>query len=240
MAAMGAVKGPAIRKATAWLLASTIAGILTLTAGVVIANSLGGQRSPQTWARMGDVGESFGAISAVLNGLALTALIVTFWLQYQELRIQRAEAREQALVLARSDGELHRTAEAALRGLHLELLKMSIDDPDLAEVWPALASNTSQVRNKQFLYANLIFQYQWTAFRTGDYSESDVMESLRYLFTSPIMREYWEAARFARSALVVDSPEHQFTQKIDRLCEQYDVVTRATRTADLEDRIKAA
>ncbi|MEU4425623.1 DUF6082 family protein [Actinoplanes sp. NPDC024001] len=219
---MEAATGTAVRKVSMWLLVSAIAAIGTLAAGVVVVNALSERYGSARWETLSDVGESFGAISAVCNGMALTALIVTFWLQYQELRLQRADSREQGTALIRADAELHRTAEANLRLLHLEILKLSIQDPDLAEVWPPFDGQTSEKKNRQFLYANAIFHYQWTALRVSEYSERDIVEHFRYLFTSPLMREYWHAARSARSSLVEGSAEHSLAMQIDRLCEHYD------------------
>ena len=54
--------------------------------------------------------------------------------------------------MTESHNELRRSAEADLRMLHMELIKMSIADPQLAEVWPEFTPNLSPGQNRQYLY----------------------------------------------------------------------------------------
>jgi hypothetical protein len=125
--------------------------------------------------------------------------------------------------------ELQRTAEANLRMVHLEILKMAIDDPDLAVVWPPFETNPSVGLNRQYLYANIIYQFHWASLRVSGYSDEQVLESLRYLFRSPIMRGYWRAAALARTSLEQGSPEETFARRVDELCRDYEAVANATR-----------
>ena len=69
-----------------------------------------------------------------MSGLAVAALVITFWLQLQELKAQRTELCQQRELLGNAQAALHRSAEADLRALHGNLTKMAIDDEDLAEV----------------------------------------------------------------------------------------------------------
>lgn len=86
--------------------------------------------------RRGFVGDSFGAVSALFSALAVFGLIVTAYLQRSELAEQRRELHLQRQEMIESRRMLQRSAEATLRSLHLELLKLSISDPRLAAVWP--------------------------------------------------------------------------------------------------------
>jgi hypothetical protein len=219
------VRGNVARRTTLWLAAFLVAAAGSAAAGILLVAALGRQGSPLQWSTWGDVGESFGAISAVFNGMALTAVIVTFWLQHRELRTQRGDLQQQRESFISAVGELHRSAEVDLRRLHLEILRLSMDDPDLAEVWPSFGRHVSAKRNKQYLYANAIYSYQLTALSVGGYTDADILEHFRYLFTSPLMREYWQAAKIARQSLVVGSAEYVLAQQIDRLCQHYNAAT---------------
>ncbi|UQU62367.1 DUF6082 family protein [Couchioplanes caeruleus] len=177
------------------------ATLLTLLVGVGIAAALGQQGTAGTWSRWSDVGQTFGVLSSIISGLALVAVVLTARVQFRELQ---------------------RSAAAELSMLHLEILKMSINDPQLAEVWPAFSPGLSVERNRQFLYANIIYQFHWTSLRLNKATDEEALGSMRYLFTSPLMRKYWAAAARARTSLAPGSPEHAFVQRLDDLCRDYE------------------
>jgi hypothetical protein len=186
--------------------------MLTLLAGVGVAATLGERGAAADWSRWSDVGQTFGVLSSIISGLALVAVVGTARVQFRELQ---------------------RSAAAELSMLHLEILKMSINDPQLAEVWPALRPGLSEERNRQFLYANIIYQFHWTSLRLSKATDEEVLGSMRYLFTSSIIREYWVAAERARTSLEPGSPEHTFTKKLDALCRDYEA---AVATAEHRSR----
>jgi uncharacterized membrane protein len=192
--------------------------------GVVVAAVVGQNGTPGMWTHLGDVGEAFGALNSVLAGLALAVMIVTFSVQLHELRMQRSELAMQRESLNQSHTELHRTAEASLSKLHFELLRMSIDDAELAEVWPPLEPGLPHERNRQYLYANLIMQHIFLSLRIGDYTEARIQNELRYLFMSPLMRDYWRAATMARAWQAPATPEYHFAQVADGICREYEAV----------------
>ncbi|MEV6395856.1 hypothetical protein AB0M39_13915 [Streptomyces sp. NPDC051907] len=71
----------------------------------------------------GQVGDYFGAASAVFSGFAFLTLTIALLFQYQELRLQRGELAEQREELTQSRQELHRSAEANMRSLHVQLTR---------------------------------------------------------------------------------------------------------------------
>jgi uncharacterized membrane protein len=191
------------------LSAGFVAVILLAGIGMVALVTSGG--STDTWNRWSNAGQAFGVLTAVLSGLALAALIVTFWLQLQELKAQRIELCQQRELLSNAQTALHRSAEAELRTLHTDLTKMAIDDTDLAEVWPVLEAGISPARNRQYLYANLILQHAWLMFRVSDYTEAEMRSNLRYLFRSPLFRDFWKASQKVRGGVLVPgTAEYRF------------------------------
>ncbi|HTJ69809.1 MAG TPA: hypothetical protein VL551_19890 [Actinospica sp.] len=60
--------------------------------------------------RMGTLGQIFESVNAAFSGLAFIALVVTFRLQYDELKLQRAELQNQHQAMDKSQAELHRSA----------------------------------------------------------------------------------------------------------------------------------
>jgi hypothetical protein len=215
-------RGPNLRHALTVLAAA--AGSLTFVlfvaaVAVAIAATLGTNGSASTWLLWGNVGQTFESVSAAFSGLAFIALVVTFRIQYKELRLQRMELEMQRKLMEESRTELHLAAEAELRKLHVQLIAMAIQDPALAAVWPDLGFSASPERNRQHLYSNLIVWHYWLARRIGGYSEEQVRSQLRYLFTSPLVREYWAAADFARAGISdeEDCDEWRFAQLVDEV-----------------------
>jgi hypothetical protein len=188
--------------------------------------------SPEGWSARANVGDSFGVINALVSGLALAGLIVTLWLQSRELALQRTELAMQRDSLDQSRMELYRSAEASLRMLHVDLIRMSIDDQSLAAVWPPLQPGAPHEKERQYLYANLIYQYIWLSLRISDYSDEEVQNRLRYMFTSPLMREYWRAASRARMSLVPGTPEFDFAEAANRICGEYEDLLAAARPTE--------
>lgn len=204
-----------------WCVSAGILVIVTLLAGVGVAAILARQGKAADWNRLSDVGQTFGALSSIISGLALVAVVVIARAQYREMQQNRDS-------LAGHHTELRRTAAANLGRLHLDLLKMSIEDPELADVWPPFEANLPADLNRQYLYANAIYQFQYRAMMDGEYTDEQIMANLRYLFTSPIMRGYWRAAEFGRSrTLPRGSAEFMFAQKIDEVCREFEVVVNA-------------
>ena len=171
--------------------------------------------------RMGNLGQIFESVNAAFSGLAFIALVVTFRLQYDELKLQRAELQNQHEAMDKSQGALHRSAEADVRALHMQLIKMSMDDEDLAAVWPQYAGPISAVHRKQNKYANLILQHHRMVFEFNHYSAEDIKGAIQYLFTSPIMRSYWRSRMVAREVLNFTEPvESEFEQILDAVFQE--------------------
>jgi hypothetical protein len=175
--------------------------------------------STEKWQHWALIGETFGALSAMLSGLALVALVITFTLQFRELKTQRTELSQQREALSR-------TAEANLRMLHMELTKLALNDEVLADVWPAY-SELSRDRRRQFLYINLILQQVMLEARITHVADAQVEANLRHLLQGPIIREYWAATRAARMSLLVKgSAEHRFSELVDSIWREYDSVIK--------------
>ncbi len=84
--------------------------------------------------KLGTLGQIVEPVSAAFSGLAFIALVVTFRLQYDELVLQRQELESQRHAMDRTQSELHRSADADIRACHVELMRLSMEDGDLAEV----------------------------------------------------------------------------------------------------------
>jgi Flp pilus assembly protein TadB len=163
-----------------------------------VAAVVGGGGAPNGWDQ---VGEAFSVINAVFSAIALVIVGFTLWIQFKELRMQRAELRMQREATERSQQDLHRSAEANLRALHVDLIKMAIEDEHLADVWPEMAPGLSSQRRKQYLHANLVIQHQVLLGVVGNRDPEAVRTMFRFLMKSSVVREFWTVTYADRQEL---------------------------------------
>ncbi|MEU8231338.1 DUF6082 family protein [Actinoplanes sp. NPDC048967] len=207
-----------VSRVATWLALVGGVVVVTLLAGVGVAAVLARQGASEEWRTWSDVGQTFGVLSSIISSLALLAVVITS-------RQNSAELQRQREFLVDNHAELRRTSHASLGMLHQQLVKISMDDEELAAVWPAIDLALSPTVNRQFLYANLIYSFHFRALQSENYSEAAIIESLRYLFSSPIMRAYWHATAEARGQqLDPDSIELVFARRVDRICTEYEKV----------------
>lgn len=172
--------------------------------------------SPGLQSRIGILGQIFESANAVFSGLGFIALVITFRLQYDELRLQRQELESQRQAMDKTQVQLRRSAKADIRTCHMELMKMAMEDEDLADVWPEFHAGLSATTTKQYIYANLIVQHQRMMYDLGFFSDDDVRAYFHYLFTNPTMRGFWEARMVARQVIMqVGNAEWAFDQLAD-------------------------
>lgn len=166
---------------------------------------------------MGQIGQIFESVNAAFSGLGFIALVVTFRSQYDELVLQRLELGNQREAMDRTQAALHRSAEADMRICHIELVRMSLEDQDLAEVWPGFQNGLSAKTAKQHAYVNLIVQHHRMMHGTGFLDDDDIRSTFGHLLSSPVVREFWAAAMAAREiAPRSQRPESDFNALVDR------------------------
>jgi len=130
---------------------------LTIALGLVVLspfalNVLAHQR--QNWAQLSNIGQTYGAVSALLSSLALAGVIVSLLYQARDGRTAR---------------------EQVTRTLHHELLKMEMDDPALMTAvgapwgYPIPAESTAI---RQHLYVQM-----WVTFLLGNYAIGETSEA---------------------------------------------------------------
>ena len=165
---------------------------------------------------MGNVGQIFESVNAAFAGLGFIALVVTFRLQYDELVLQRQELGSQRHAMDKTQVALHHSAAADIRLHHLELMRMSINDADLAEVWPDVQAGLSAKATKQYAYANLIIQHQQMLHVLNLVNGADLRSTLDYLFTNQVMRDFWAARmQLRKTALKKYGMESAFERIVD-------------------------
>lgn len=129
------------------------------------------------WTTLSSIGQAYGATSAILAGLGLLGVGVSLALQTRESKTNR---------------------EQNLRTLHLELLRMSLDDPQYVECWGPFAGSDDPLLRKQHLYTNLIVSHWQMVYEIGYLKEVELRAILQGFFDGEIGRDFWESGREIR------------------------------------------
>lgn len=156
-------------------------------AGPIIALLATGEATRRRWSL---IGQAMTPISIFLSALAVIAIVFAFAMQPST------------------------RSEIALRALHVDLIKMALDDQELAEVWPPLGPDVPETRKDH--YCNLILNLQKVAYKASTIDESELRGALAHLMRSPDMHAFWTKARNTRVDITGGDPdEEEFTALVD-------------------------
>ncbi|MFF0717470.1 DUF6082 family protein [Verrucosispora sp. NA02020] len=170
-----------------------------------------GERPGYDWSLLGNVGEAYGAASAILAGLALMGVAISLIIQAREAKAAR---------------------EQALRALHTDLLKMAIDDPGLLECWGPIEQSTDLEWFRKHVYTNLIVSH-WQLMWEVDLLSEDHLEVLAdQFFKGMAGRRFWAEARGPRMKAETSRRARRFTLIVDR---SYQAAVTAGPPADATD-----
>ena len=97
-----------------------------LLAGVLMYTCIG---KPNT---VGEFGDMFGAVNTLFSGLAFLGVIITVWMQSEELRLQRKELESTRAELERSASAQEKTLEIMKRDMQLRITQVA---PMFELVW---------------------------------------------------------------------------------------------------------
>ncbi|MET9393179.1 DUF6082 family protein [Streptomyces sp. NPDC006624] len=124
---------------------------------------------------------------------------------YEPWKTRRSERLSAALAL-RHPGEgissrsgLRRSARADLPALHVQLTRMAMEDPALAEVWNGCPREPREMVRRN-LFANLTFGHYLLFYEWGEVPEEELLEYARTLLRRPLFQRYWKPLVAPRSA----------------------------------------
>jgi hypothetical protein len=149
-------------------------------------------------------GDSFGIFSSLFSGLALIGLLYTIHQQGEELKLQREEMKSQR-------GEMSKTVATQIRQLHIELLKMAVEHPDLQEVWEE-EGLIEKISFKQNTYMNLIVSHWEMQHINGMVPREQVEEMLDTYMQRSYFQKFWANSgkyrdRYAKKAALKEERE---------------------------------
>jgi hypothetical protein len=127
------------------------------------------------WGQLANIGQTYGAVSALLSSIALGGVVVSLLYQARDSRT---------------------AAEQTTRTLQFQLIKMELEDPSLMTISGApwdlnIPSDSAHIR--EHLYVQM-----WVMFWSGNYKNREISEPVarhfarHELFRSRAGRNYWE------------------------------------------------
>ncbi|GAA3387180.1 hypothetical protein GCM10020369_28730 [Cryptosporangium minutisporangium] len=120
--------------------------------------------------KLSNIGQAFGALSALLSGIALVGVVISIRAQLQDVAVARAQS---------------------VRDLHLELSRMALDD------WKSFGpifSDSAIVdapNPRSDVFTNQLIAFWWTAYEFGYFSPEATRYNFRELFKSEPGRDFW-------------------------------------------------
>ncbi|GLH95876.1 hypothetical protein Pa4123_11480 [Phytohabitans aurantiacus] len=154
------------------ILATSI--LLILAVALIVASPLALRfldSEEHDWERLSLIGQSYGAISAVLAAAAVIAVAMTLGLQQRQMRDAR---------------------RMAIRQFQTDLLAMAINDPDLLQAWGQFP-RPEGVEPRLTVYTNLVLNYFILLHQTGAANIDEIRMHLRFMATSEWVRSYWQS-----------------------------------------------
>jgi hypothetical protein len=122
------------------------------------------------WERLSFIGQTYGAGSAILSVIALGGVAVSLLLQSREARAAR---------------------EQALRALHVDLIKLALDDPLYLGCWGPFSGSTNVDDRRRHMYTNLIVSHWQMMWEIGGLNERHLRLLARELFAGEVGRRFW-------------------------------------------------
>jgi len=185
-----------------------LASAVTLTTlGLVILSPLAlrafASNSNVNWKALSDVGQTYGAISALLATLALVGVSLSVILQARQTRYARWETS---------------------RSRHGELVRFALEHPHYQQVFGVSADSSRAL----FAYLNLMLQHWMTLWEFKDMSERQLRRYLHDVFSTEAGRSYWARVDEERSTDLNTRRERQFHQIA---CQEFELTEAIRPTA---------
>jgi hypothetical protein len=121
-----------------------------------------------SWPELSNIGQTYGAVSALLAALALVGVATSVLMQNRELRHSRWESG---------------------RARHFEIIRMALDDPLYRQVYGARTMPENEARLEG--YVNLLLEYWAMLWEFGDIQEERLRTFLGELLGSSAGHVYW-------------------------------------------------
>lgn len=166
---------PNIRKAGISLAAITITSVilwLILLSPILLRQI--GQHKGFDWARLSNIGQTYGAASAILSGIALIGISASLIIQARQARAERVRI---------------------VRERHMELLRVVLDNPRTYATVIGSRSPSTAEGARQFFFCTMWMNYARMGYEMRVINERAIRrELLSSAFGSEPMRKWWSTA----------------------------------------------
>jgi hypothetical protein len=170
-----------------------IPGIILAISLLVIASPLALQvidsHSNANWVQLSNIGQTYGAVSALLSALALVGVAVSVLMQNRELRHDRWEAG---------------------RARHFDIIRMALDDPLYRQVFSIPGPQAPDNEARLVGYINMLFEYWKMMWEFGDWSETQLRACFRDVLSTSAGYSYWTKYGDGRARLTRTKNERIF------------------------------
>jgi hypothetical protein len=122
------------------------------------------------YAVAGNVGQAYGAASAVIAGIALFVVLASVVVQYRQFKVMRIQSMVE---------------------FNEELVLLAMENPAYRQCWGARISPDS-IDEGLFYYCSKVIKVWTIAWELGDIDEPQVRAYLKNFFDSEVPRRYWE------------------------------------------------
>jgi hypothetical protein len=150
------------------------------------------------WEELSNVGQTYGAVSAVVSALALIGVSVSILLQLREVRFNRLEAG---------------------RTRHYELVRLAMENPAYLDVFRS--SEGASIETRQAVaFINLYLQFWQMLWEFSDISETELRVQALDLFGTSSGRDYWRQYGQVRLRNDNTKRERKFDRTLDSVYRQ--------------------
>jgi hypothetical protein len=132
------------------------------------------------WSELSNIGQTYGAVSALLAALALVGVAVSVLMQNRELRHDRWEAG---------------------RSRHFDIIRMALDDPLYRQVFSVPGPQTPDDEARLVGYINMLFEYWKMMWEFGDWSDAQLRACFRDVLSTGAGYSYWTKYGIGRARL---------------------------------------
>ena len=147
------------------------------------------------WSQLSNIGQTYGAASALLTGLALVGVAGSLIFQVRTIRLAREQSSQ--------EHQFH-------------LVEMALQDPIYLRAWGDDPSMFGTLKNlQQHYYVNLIISFWERAYLVGDLPEHALRGELMLLFHGQAGRRFWDHNKDFRTASARSRRSRHFCQIVD-------------------------
>lgn len=177
------------------ILSAFTAVVIALLALVIVSplalRQLGSLRGVD-WSRLSNIGQTYGAASALLTGLALIGVAGSIVFQVRAIQVSRAQA---------------------IREQHTHLIEMALADPVYQRAWGGLYDKYGSFDEyRQHGYINLIVSFWQDHYVIGGLQDQGVRSNSEGLFRGEAGRNFWTDTRDMRLQTAKSRRDRKFCE----------------------------